>query len=338
MKKLFSLLLSIVFITCLSTACNNDGDDSGVNSPVYAEEFSYNETHHWREQVNGNGRIEEGYHREENGGGRCEVCRMYFECEDLEFRKITLDGVDGYELYEYNDNPGAYLHVEVPAYYDGVDGLLPVLSIADHVFNADAGYNSIAIKSIKLNEGLKRIGLDCFSYTSFKELIIPNSVVGYLRHVTVNCIELERVVIGDGVEDLRGSNFSGCISLKEIKFGSSVKRVEMRNFYAVTDVEYVVLPKSLECILEEEIYVSSSNHYYKLNNLFEGCSPIFYLEITKDEHDLLIHEPRLRDPIDNKLLDEDYTYGWCEGWSGNSKVYFKGEWHYDENGKPVKNV
>ena len=30
-------------------------------------------------------------------------------------------------------------------------------------------------------------------------------------------------------------------------------------------------------------------------------------------------------------------YGYFDTWQGNAKIHFKGEWHYDSDGKPVAN-
>ena len=117
MKKLLSFLLSLTLVFSVSTmlGCNGPEED---NSPKYDTAYSYNDTHHWRNQINGTDRIDYAEHRDDDG--RCE-CGIYYDATDfLEFRRLSpTEGLgDGYAVSKFlGDEFGAYVHIEVPSYY-----------------------------------------------------------------------------------------------------------------------------------------------------------------------------------------------------------------------------
>ena len=353
MKKFLSLFLTLILILSFSVLFIGCGDNDD-GKPVYAEEFTYDESCHWREQINGTGTIEYGYHRDDSGGGRCEVCHMYYECEDFEFRKITINGVEGYELYQFVDYPGVYLHVEVPKYYQGEDDSepLPVISIGPKVFSCSVDYPSISssIKSIKLNEGLLSIGNFAFAGSSIEELIIPDSVIGNhtrnnngLYAVAYQCSDLERVVIGNGVQALGGYNFAYCEKLKSVKLGSSITEIWYRNFYLVSDVDYLVIPESVVSIPEGSIVVPNNGFNQRLVGLLGASHDkerIYFFEITEEEYNHRTIPAKERDHMGYFVNEEDNTpttWGFSQGWDNGITKYFKGEWHYNDKGVPVPN-
>ena len=356
MKKIFSLILVIILIsTLLSVLVACDDENIVDNRPVYKEEFTYNETHHWREQINGTGTYEYGVHREESGW--CKVCKMYYECPNLRFEKVTAFGVTGYEVVEFNelDESEVFLNVEIPKYHqeEGDAEPLPVISIAHHVFNCSktttASKIATSIQSIKLNEGLLSIGNHAFRGSSIKELIIPNSVIGCHRNynngygiyaVAYECSDLERVVLGNSLISLAGSNFGYCSSLKEVTFGNSIKEIRSRNFFLVSGIKKAVIPASLISIPEESIYAASADYNQRLVGIFEGSSTTLFLEITEEQLNALIIPAKPRDNrgfFINKEDEKITTYGFSEGWDKGAKIYYVNEWHYNEKGQPVPN-
>ena len=355
MKRFLSAILLIIFAFSLSFVLVSCGDgDNDDGKPVYSTEFSYNETHHWRNQLNGTGTIEYGLHREDSGW--CSVCHLYFECPNLRYEKVTINGVEGYEVTEFNDldESEVIVNVEVPKYYQGEDDNepLPVISIGKGAFNCSTNSlakTTTAIKSIKLNEGLLSIGNHAFTGSDIKELVIPDSVFGNylgdkyrygLMAIAVDCTMLEKVVIGNGVKVLAGSNFTGCIKLKEITFGNSLEEIRPRNFFYDYDISYAVIPASLVSIPEDSIY--SNKFYHRLYGIFETKSTKLYFEITKEQYDVLIIPAKKRDLATGAILSPDTTAlttrGFTEGWDNGLTMYFSGEWHYDNKGKPVPNV
>lgn len=352
MKKLLILLLIIITAFSMTACSGGDDDDGGENNtPKYSEIYTYNETTHWRNQTNGTGRTDVGEHQ--NDRGKCSVCDYYYDAtEYLEFRKYTLGNVTGYQVYSYLDEEfdKPYLHIEVPKYYQGEDDAepLPVISLRDAVFSTGTVngrvYNYTRIKSIKLNEGLLEISQWAFKNSDITELVIPNSVTneyfhtwgstttGIIYNLCGGCA-IERFVIGNGIKVLGAYNFGN--GVKEVVIGSGVETIQQRAFYEVYSLDYIIIPASCKYIPEST--VSGGNYanvpLYRL--LPASSKTVIYMEITKAEHDANVVPLRQRDSEGNILNPIDY--GFVEGWMGFNDIYFKGEWHYDDNGKPVPN-
>jgi hypothetical protein len=366
MKKLLNVILCLTILFSL-VACAGGGDsDDGDNTPIYSEVLSFDENGHWYAQLNGSGK--KNYEEHRNDMGRCE-CGKYFETDDVLYElRYTLDGdVPNfyYVAVRYlSENYLPDLHIEIPAYhcqsvaYDYEDPDVepdpiieefaeeipyPVLEIASNAFKGSG------IESIKLNDGLKKIGGGAFNKTFIEEFIIPDSVEGTIYNVCGDCVNLKKVVIGEGITIMDGYNFSGCGQLRDVKIGSNVTEIQRRNFYACKSIRYLVLPKSVISIPEDEIYAGAVGKYVTMNNLFQGGSPPalgIFLEITKEEYEDILIPLRVRDDKTGLVLDEVTgltiphadlqltTYGFCEGWNYGSELYFKGEWIYDENGEP----
>ena len=371
MKKLLSYLLILAITLGVMpslVACEEEPE-----GPIYSEEYLYNDDYHWLPQLNGDGKMDyaEHYNPKGTNAGRCK-CGYYFPCHNLIFSKIDIDGdeeIDGYQLVDYDEymSPNFY-HVEVPAYYQGEDDEepLPVISIRRYALSnrastatATYGMCGIKLESIKLNEGLLDIGDGAFCHSNIKEIVIPNSVKGELHYTFMQCSLLERIVIGDGVEEILGYVFYGLPKCEEIVLGNSIKEIKPRSFIDCKALKSVVLPASL-------ISIPELSH---LSNA-EGCEPQIKLFMNSGSPDLFLNisEQELRNrtiplfPRDENgnLLNPDGTiahkvttsydskgqvsgysqatcthWGLAEGWSGDSTLYYLGEWYYDENNKPV---
>lgn len=364
MKKSLSFLLSLTLIFSLITVvgCGNGGDGNTPPQPEYEEAYTYNDTYHWRNQINGEGYTDYAEHYDNRG--KCE-CGYYYDATDfLEFRRLDPnEGLgDGYAVSKFlGADFGAYPNIEIPTFYQDVndDEPLPVLGIDSHVFSADHSGN-VFLESIKLNEGLKFIGARCFYGNAMIEVVIPHSVTRLGFSAFDGCYMLEKVIIGDGVQVINGYTFYGCEMLKEVVFGESVSEINHRAFGACTSLKSVVLPKSLVSIPEFSIYAAATKTHVQIWPGFENLDDI-YFDITEEEYNALLVPQFERnfhgavvidgvvynpDPAQvcpdcqekNALPFTSWTrYGYVEGWCGNAKLHFKGSWSYDSNGKPVAN-
>lgn len=366
MKKLFIFLFSICLSLTSLTACSGSEE---VVDPIYSEELSYNEAGHFYAQLNGNGM--KGYKPHKNSKGKCYECGYYFPTNDLEY-VLKYNMVEGkpqfyYAVSKYISGQTSDAHIEVPlmhrqdapvykstfdedydpiiAEYKNTINLTkyPVLEILEQAF-----YKS-GVESIKLNEGLKTIGDGAFAYTLIRELVIPNSVEGKIAEICVGCNSLKNVVIGDGITLMDYYNFTYCAGLETVKFSKNTVEIRERNFFGAQSLKYLVIPKSVISIPESQIWTKNVQKYVVIHDQFQGGLPPsqgIFLEISEKEYNAL-YLPLLErdsatgltlDPVTKKPIpfeEFEYThYGYVSGWSSSAKLYFLGEWEYDENGVP----
>ena len=128
--------------------------------------------------------------------------------------------------------------------------------------------------------------------------------------------------------------------LEEIIIGNSVTEIIPRNFVFVSTIKRVVLPASLISLPETSLYSEARGAYEPQTRLFENSTPDIFMYITEEQLAEMIIPMKTRDEGGNVVKEEEKattTYGYVEGWCASSKLYFLGEWHYDEDGKPVPN-
>ena len=332
MKKLISILTALTL--CVSLALTASGclielHISEGGGKQYEDEYTFNETHHWIQEIGGDDQKDYGEHY--NSKGMCK-CGYYFPCHNLKYRLTTIGDVTGYEVYDYDEDMSPnYLHEEVPKFYQGEEDLepIPVISIARYALsNRDTstyGKCEIKLESIKLNEGL--------------------------------------LFIGDGITAIIGYVFNGLPTLKTVVLGDSITEIRPRSFINCKALKSIVLPATLNSIPEGSIKGNASGCEPQFNLFMNSGSPDIYLQITKEELQLRTIPLFDRDPVTFDLLKPDgtvafyvttdyeddgvtvksYTQHGCTtegivaGWYGSSKLYYVGEWSYDENGEPTPN-
>jgi hypothetical protein len=211
MKKILVLFLSLITLFSLVACAGGEegGDDADNGKPRYEAEYTFDETHHWREQINGYGKTD--YEEHENDQGRCE-CGLYYDCTHmLDFQKVKLGDVEGYMVTGYKDEDyfGAnlYLHYDVPTHYQGEDDEepLPVISLGPGAFSVGTvnavNYNDVPIFSVRLHEGLLEIQDWCFKGSEITELIIPDGVSKICDYAFYE-IRMKSLTMPDSVEKI----------------------------------------------------------------------------------------------------------------------------------------
>ncbi|MBR3804673.1 MAG: leucine-rich repeat domain-containing protein [Clostridia bacterium] len=337
MKKILLTLL-IAVISLQLFGCMGGGDNEV--KPEYSSVYSMNDNYHWRAQTNGTGRTDYAAHK--NDKGKC-VCGKYYDSSSvLTYTKKTIDGELAYEVSAYDKNSDI-VHVEIPSVYkaQGDAQPLPVLVIAEGCFKASE------LRSIKLNEGLRYINRTAFSSTFITEIDIPDSVLGQQKSVYPysgglyntfgECGSLVRVKIGNGVSIIESHTFASCKNLSEVELGSSVTTIGIRAFYECKSLNEIVLPESVNYIPEGEIFTPAVGYITSLNRCFTYASRI-YMNITKEELRDLTVPLYERDRVTGEVIPDNIQRnpGFCEGWAGMADIIYKGEWKYDQNGKPVE--
>lgn len=376
MKRLLSFLVSFLLLIInlsLFTACNG-GEDG---APQYSETYSFNENLHWKNQINGSGRTDVGEHVNDRGKCElCDYyydSSEYISYVKVKYNNQIY--YSAYEYKGRDSN--AYVNIEIPAYYQGEGDQepIPVIAIYKSMFRPKTHQGIESIRSIKLNEGIKFLGRSAFNGTSIKEIIIPNSVTNGFNAINNLSFDEEgnqigvatlggtdeflynlfsetpvkRAIIGNGVKGFQGYVFSSCSELEEVVIGNSLTRLATRDFYQCSSLKTVIIPASLTSISESHIYDPSVNKVVSLHNIFEQSKgyPDIFMYMSKERYNELKIKQVPRDVSTGYPLDEDGkpvesgfaypSYGIVEGWCGIADVYFKGEWHFDENGKPMPN-
>ncbi len=80
-----------------------------------------------------------------------------------------------------------------------------------------------------------------FKGTGYSEVIIPSSLTYIEPDMFADCVNLEKVTLADGVEDISSRVFSGCSKLKEINFPDSIDSIGGSAFYNCTSLEEAVV-------------------------------------------------------------------------------------------------
>ncbi len=361
MKKvlaIFCLIVLMVFNFNLLSACSNNSQLS--SNIVYSEEYSFNNNHHWREEIGGTNRTDIGSH--ENLGGKCKYCDFYYDSTKwLVFEKINVYGCSGYGVSEYlGDHVGAYTHIEIPAFYKGDNDSepIPVIAIAGDVFSVIEHPSCSPLLSVKLNEGLKFIGNGAFEGTNIKNVVIPDSVIGgsltadYSRwpshgglyNVFASCSLLSSVDTGAGLKVIGHYTFAYCNSLKNVKFGSGLRAILQRTFYETYNYNEIVLPSTVVSIPEGFYYDKTLPEFDNGLERWLSETKVFpfannvYLEVYKNEIVSIRKKPPVLDSNGDAVNPEGYVdgaVGYVEGWCGMAKIYYKGEWYFDSDGNPM---
>lgn len=365
MKKfltVFVLIFTLLFNLLVFTACNTSEDQQSDNAPIFSSVYSFDENVHWREEIGGTNKTDIGSH--ENDGGKCKYCDFYYDSTDwLVFEKINVYGISGYGVSEYlGDYVGAYTHIEIPSTYQGDedDEPIPVIALVGDLFSIVEHTNYKALDSIKLNEGLKFIGNGAFEGTNIRKVVIPDSVIGgsltadYSRwpshgglyNVFSGCTYLSEIDTGAGLKVIGHYTFAYCDALKEIKLGSGLRAILQRAFYETYNYTEIILPSTVVSIPAGYYYDRTMPEYDNGLERWLTETTVFpfaknvYLNVTKDEFISIRPKDAVLDSDGNAINPEGYVegqVGYVEGWCGMADIYYKGEWHYDEYGKPVAN-
>lgn len=118
------------------------------------------------------------------------------------------------------------------------------------------------LKKVTIGGAVQNIMAGAFADSGIEEIVIPDSVkeigeywlaewsdgatfryFGYSTssgNVFLNCQNLKRVVIGNGVENIPAYMFADCTSLEEVTIGENVRFVDNRAFYNCNDTFKVI--------------------------------------------------------------------------------------------------
>lgn len=198
-------------------------------------------------------------------------------------------------------HPNVYLHDEVV-----ISGKTYRLTeIADSAF-----YRKSYIKSVYLPEGIQRIG-KCAFYECKKLTVIelPNSVARIDDYAFYGCNNAQylnlsprltkiskgafagcafrKVVIPEGVTDLKLDAFGNCYALAEVELPSTLRRIERGVFWNCQSLKRIDLPAQLEHIGEFSFFGCDS-----LTNIYNfAVTPQIVPPIHRNPTQITLHVP-----------------------------------------------
>ena len=234
-------------------------NQTSVSAHIYSDEYSNDNTYHWKKCNNCDNAIEKEEHTA-NDNGSCSVCLAPFSATAGLIYDVSSDGtyaeVIGYEgeptririAEEYNGLPVKEIHSGAFSHNEKItEVIIPdsVTSIGASAFfcchalqsvvieNAvtsvgrQAFYNCSALKNVVIGNGVTKIGQSAFSQCfSLSSITIPDSVTEIGEFAFNECFALQSVVIGNGVTEIGKTVFRNCSSISSIVIPDSVTKIK----------------------------------------------------------------------------------------------------------------
>ena len=103
------------------------------------------------------------------------------------------------------------------------------------------------VKSIVLDDNIKKLRNGCFSYRSFNSITIPNSVKSFGNRCFIRCDELDSITIPNSVMSFGNKCFYGCSNLSSVTFEEPCQITELPHqcFYECHSLSSIKIPSSV---------------------------------------------------------------------------------------------
>lgn len=274
---------ALYFLTCTCGAKSEDTFAFGAPLPhPKAEEWTFDETHHWHAVTCGCDAKEDlGEHEEKDG--YCSVCELCMTSTPGVHYLLSDDG----EYAKVISYKGTFKHVKIADTYEGK----PVKEIGVNAFKGTE------IVSVEFPETLELIWYDAFNgCASLKSLTFPDSVTEIGSQAFCMCTSLESVTFGENsrLQYIGEGAFAVCRELKDFVFGDTCEVVVLLNltFNLCDKLNYTKYGNALYlgskenpymyCIKAEskdcETYTIHEKTKVIADNAFEDCK--LFTEIT----------------------------------------------------------
>ena len=91
-------------------------------------------------------------------------------------------------------------------------------------------FNSSSIETLRLGAGVTKVDRLAFAYSDIKLLDLTDATADIGLEAFSGCAQLEKVIIGNGIETIGEYAFYSCGNLKEVIIGEGVKKIEAGAF------------------------------------------------------------------------------------------------------------
>lgn len=110
-----------------------------------------------------------------------------------------------------------------------------------------AGYETSNC-TVVLGSGITSIGENSFSYSTIKEINIPNSVKTIGAEAFRGCGKLEKVTMTDSVTEIGASAFASCENLVNIRLSESITAIPESMMWCCEKITSITLPSKIKSI------------------------------------------------------------------------------------------
>ena len=105
------------------------------------------------------------------------------------------------------------------------------------------------LQSVRLNNGLRILGKNCFSETGIRRVVFPSSVIDIETGVFSQCTNLRQADLKAAawLKKLEDETFVNCKNLKDVLLGDGLEIIGFDCFRQCR-LERIVIPRSVQCI------------------------------------------------------------------------------------------
>ena len=116
------------------------------------------------------------------------------------------------------------------------------------------------LKSVRLNEGLEKLGRHAFHYSAIESIGLPSTLKRVEAETFCSCMNLKNVEISEGVEYIGKYCFCQCV-IREITLPSTLKEMGESSFDFCRNLRTVWVRK--DCALDIRQYIKNVDVRYK---------------------------------------------------------------------------
>lgn len=242
----------------------------------------------------------------------CFVIPLYASSETIEVDGIYYNFIKG-SIVEVTKSPNKYSgDITIPSQIDYNGQTFDVKIVGDSAF-----YES-HVESVKLKNGIQKIGKYAFSHSDLlKKIEIPESVTDIEYCAFKDCNSLVSIKLPSKISTLSSSLFYKCVNLQEVNIPENTILIEGEAFECCENLKSITIPKSVAEIGTDAFRSSGLEAVY-ISDLEAWCKIKFspytggMSNPTATAHHLYLNDELLIDLIiPNNITELNGTFKGC---------------------------